>query len=285
MGANYVRHAAYQYSGPTAAFAYKSLDLKGIKRVFLLGPSHKLSLRGCAISSHAFYATPLGNLKLDQTTIQELKATKKFAPWRPALEEAEHSLEMHLPYIYKMCTLEESFRSPTDYPLLIPILVGETDGELHQTYGEILAKYMEEKDTVFVVSSDFCHWGKRSFDYTYYLPASPSADAAGYSLQSKDRNPTNPPIHESIKRLDMMAMAAIKGGRLDDFLANLKKTRNTVCGRHPIALIMAALELLRCEDKLKGETGLFKLLEYQQSSKVTDISDSSVSYISAVAVL
>jgi MEMO1 family protein len=190
-----------------------------------------------------------------------------------------------LPYIYKMCSLEKSFKSPNDYPLLIPILVGETDSENHRTYGEILAKYMEEKDTAFIVSSDFCHWGKRSFDYTYYLPASPSADAAGYSLQSKDESPKNPPIHESIKRLDMMAMAAIKGGKLEDFLANLKMTRNTVCGRHPIALIMAALELLRSENKLQGENGLFKLLEYQQSSRVTDIRDSSVSYVSAVAVV
>ncbi|KAJ2884564.1 hypothetical protein IWW38_005415, partial [Coemansia aciculifera] len=33
-------HAGLSYSGETAAYAYKSIDTTGIKRVFILGPSH-----------------------------------------------------------------------------------------------------------------------------------------------------------------------------------------------------------------------------------------------------
>ncbi|KAF8271477.1 memo-like protein-domain-containing protein [Lactarius quietus] len=37
-------HAGYSYSGPTAAWAYKSISTTGIKRVFILGPSHHIYL-------------------------------------------------------------------------------------------------------------------------------------------------------------------------------------------------------------------------------------------------
>jgi AmmeMemoRadiSam system protein B len=224
----------------------------------------------------------LGDLKLDQQTIKELQSSKKFDPWNTRAEEDEHSLEMHLPYIYKM--LSRSFSSSEDFPLLVPILVGATSGASERMYGEILAPYLIDPTSVFVVSSDFCHWGER-FQYTYYLPAS-SANAKGYSLSRRDKAPIEPPIHESIGQLDKMAMDAIEEGRHAGFLDNLKQTGNTVCGRHPIGIVMAALEILKESGKISGEdNGRFKFTRYERSNDVKDIKDSSVSYASAVAVL
>lgn len=201
-------------------------------------------------------------------------------------DEDEHSMEMHLPYIYKMLSL--SFTSAAEFPPLIPILVGSTKAHVEESYGEILAPYLADPTSVFVISSDFCHWGLR-FQYTYYLPASPSSAAAttgGYSLRRRDGNPTNPPIHESIGRVDKMAMDAIETGKHKYFLDNLKETQNTVCGRHPIGVVMAAIEVLEKENKVSGEgKGKFKFVRYERSSEVEDISDSSVSYASAYAVL
>jgi len=138
-------------------------------------------------------------------------------------DETEHSMEMHLPYIYKMLSL--TFKSAAEFPLLIPILVGNTDPSVEREYGKILAPYLADPTSVFVVSSDFCHWGSR-FQYTRYLPASPSSGAAsspgGYSLKRHDKKPTNPPIYESISRLDRMAMDAIETGKHDNFLENLR---------------------------------------------------------------
>ena len=277
------RHAGYSYSGPAAAWAYKALDLSKARRIFLLGPSHTFYLPGCALSSHSYYATPFGNIALDQPTIEELKSTDKFDTWKRSSEVAEHSLEMHLPYLYKM--ISQTFKSPDEYPLLIPILVGGTSASSEQSYGRIFAPYLADPTSVFVVSSDFCHWGER-FQYTYYLPASPSGLSEGCSLKRRDKKPMNPLIHESIGRLDKLAMDAIEGGRHQDFLDNLKETGNTVCGRHPIGIIMAALEKLQDEDKiLEKDRGRFTFIRYERSSDVEDIKDSSVSYASAVAVL
>lgn len=50
---------------------------------------------------------------------------------------------------------------------LVPIMVGSTSYDMEQYYGKVLSKYFDEEGTVFVISSDFCHWGSR-FNYTYY---------------------------------------------------------------------------------------------------------------------
>lgn len=279
-------HAGYSYSGPAAAWAYKSLDLSKAKRIFLLGPSHAWYLDRCALSKHAGYATPLGDLAIDTATVQELADTGEFLRMSTSQDETEHSLEMHLPYIYKM--LSRQFSSPADFPTLVPILVGNTNAAAERRFGAILAKYLADESSVFIVSSDFCHWGPR-FQYTYYLPASPSAEArdtsGGYSLSRKDKNPTQPPIHESIGRLDRLAMDAIEGGQHKQFLDNLKETGNTVCGRHPIGVTMAAIEKLKEDELVDGEKGKFKFVRYERSNEVVRVDDGSVSYASAYAIL
>lgn len=97
-------HAGYSYSGPPAAWAYKAIDWSNCRRVFLLGPSHHFYLTGCALSQCDQYATPLGNLKIDLEVVEELRGTGMFDDMELEDDEAEHSLEMHLPYIYKMFT-------------------------------------------------------------------------------------------------------------------------------------------------------------------------------------
>ena len=273
------RHAGYEHSGSTAAWAYQYLDLSNAKHIFLLGPSHKRYLSGCALSTHSHYATPLGHLKLDREVIKELLATKKFIAWDKESEGLEHSLEMHLPYIYKM--ISKQFKSDSEHPTLIPILVGGTSAASERFYGQILAPYLAQPTSVFVVSSDFCHWGLR-FEYTTYIPE----DDKLTDLEPGQPNPTNPPILESIAHLDKLAMDAIEGGKHQDFLDNLRETRNTVCGRHPIGVIMAALEVLERDGKISGQgNGRFKFIQYKRNDDVKDIYGSSVSYASAVAVL
>lgn len=278
-------HAGYSYSGPAAAWAYKSLDLSKSKRIFLLGPSHAWYLDQCALSKHTKYATPLGDLVIDKATVQELANTGEFLTMNTDQDETEHSLEMHLPYIYKM--LSQQFSSPSEFPTLVPILVGSTNTAAEKKFGTILAKYLADEGSVFIVSSDFCHWGPR-FQYTYYLPASPSAEArdtsGGYSLSRRDRSPTQPPIYESIGRLDRLAMDAIEGGKHEHFLDDLKETGNTVCGRHPIGVTMAAIEKLKEDRLLDEEKGKFKFVRYERSNEVVRVDDGSVSYASAYAI-
>jgi hypothetical protein len=87
------------------------------KRIFLLGPSHHYHFTTCALSKCTTYQTPLGDLKLDLETITELQSSGKFMQMTRSQDEDEHSLEMHLPYIYKMLSLYGFCSQPKNQPL------------------------------------------------------------------------------------------------------------------------------------------------------------------------
>ena len=149
-----VPHAGYSYSGPAAAWGYKNVDAGAeVRRVFLLGPSHHVFLRRCALSKCAAYATPLGDLAVDRGVYEELRATGHFVDMDVDVDEAEHSLELHLPYIFKCFEVLPE----RDRPTLVPIMVGALSTNAEATYGEILAPYLDDDANLFIVSSDFCH--------------------------------------------------------------------------------------------------------------------------------
>ncbi|CBX94676.1 hypothetical protein IAQ61_009360 [Plenodomus lingam] len=271
-------HAGYSYSGPAAAWAYKTVDWTNAKRVFLLGPSHHYYLTGAATTGCDNYGTPLGDLIVDTALVKEIQTKWQLEVMSKSVDEDEHSLEMHLPYIHKMLSLNNpSFQSSPSSVPLVPIMIGNTDPSTESHYGALLAPYLSDPSNIFVVSSDFCHWGSR-FRYTYYQPADGSA---AMTLRSSSRVPPEYPIHESIAAVDRESMAAVESGEHTRFLEQLRKTGNTVCGRHPIGVFMAAVE----KAEMDGGKGRFKFLRYERSGLVESVKDSSVSYCSGFAVL
>ncbi|KAL8276918.1 hypothetical protein RQP46_010646 [Phenoliferia psychrophenolica] len=144
-------HAGYSYSGATAAWAYKSVDVSAIERVFILGPSHHAYMDGCALSTCTEYATPLGSLVLDREAIKELAATGKFLEMDLQTDEDEHSVEMHLPYVRKIFADKQI--------KIVPILVGSISSSKELFFGSILAPYLASPSTLFIISSDFCWSG------------------------------------------------------------------------------------------------------------------------------
>lgn len=40
-------------------------------------------------------------------------------------------------------------------------MVGNITPEQEKAYGELLSPYFDDENTVFCISSDFCHWGAR----------------------------------------------------------------------------------------------------------------------------
>jgi hypothetical protein len=139
-------HAGYIYSGPIAATAYGCLApwRDEIRRVVLLGPSHHVPLRGLATSSAEYFLTPLGPVQLDlgaMLTLQELP----FVRQRDDAHVAEHSLEVHLPFL--QVALEE-FR-------LIPLVVGDANPT---EVAEALDRVWDGDETLIVVSTDLSHY-------------------------------------------------------------------------------------------------------------------------------
>ena len=137
------------YCGSTGAFAYKEIEPAGIDRVFVLGPSHKRYFTDCALPSGAIkaYDTPLGPFHLDKNIIAELHETGLFSEISKEIDEREHSIEMHLPWI--------SFVMKGHEFELVPVLVGDIEDA--KLYGSVFARYLQDSRNLFVISSDFCH--------------------------------------------------------------------------------------------------------------------------------
>ena len=108
-------HAGYQYSGPTAAHAYRLLEGRRdrIRRVVLLGPAHRVYLQGMAVPSVDAFKTPFGDVMIDAEAVGKVLDL----PGMQVSDEAhadEHSLEVHLPFLQ---TVLDDFS-------LVPIVVG-----------------------------------------------------------------------------------------------------------------------------------------------------------------
>lgn len=168
---------------------------------------------------------------------------------------------------------------PSAFPPLTPIMIGNTNPSTESALGRILAPALADPSTAFVISSDFAHWGSR-FRYTLYRqPGNPSVNLTASSKPSSTY-----PIHESIKAVDFDCMGACESGSHHVWLETLEDTSNTVCGRHPIGVMMAAIEVVRKQEGKQGAGG-FKFVRYERSSEVKRVSESSVSYASAFAVI
>ncbi|NKN33779.1 AmmeMemoRadiSam system protein B [Marichromatium bheemlicum] len=145
-----VPHAGYRYSGAIAAHAYATLVRARtlIDRVVLLGPAHRVALRGAATSAATAFATPLGEIPLDQVAIARVLAFDGVRTLEEAHAE-EHSLEVQLPFLQR--TLDDFS--------LIPLVVGETPTADLVTLLETL---WGGEETLIVVSSDLSHYHRRA---------------------------------------------------------------------------------------------------------------------------
>ena len=93
-----VPHAGYVYSGFTANLAYFSCKNKNPKRVIVIGPSHRVYLKGASVSLYDEYETPLGNILIDKKFSENLIKEYDFLDFNIECE-FEHSTETQMPFI------------------------------------------------------------------------------------------------------------------------------------------------------------------------------------------
>ena len=136
-------HAGYIYSGRTAAHAAEILDGKAFSKVIILGPDHRVGFKNGAISSAAAYETPLGLLKLHPDAVRLKNRYDCFRPV-PASDQAEHSIEVILPFLQVFLN---------DFQI-VPIVMGP--GDVPQYASAINGIYDDQ--TLLVVSSDLSHY-------------------------------------------------------------------------------------------------------------------------------
>jgi AmmeMemoRadiSam system protein B/AmmeMemoRadiSam system protein A len=235
--AGIVPHAGLRYSGGVAATFYAALRGQTVRRVFLLGPSHHVAFDGIALPAPEVtaYGTPLGDLTLDREVLQTLRGKPGFGG-PPAAHGPEHSLEMEVIFLAAVAPRA----------LLVPLVVGRVGGpaEAKALARELLP--LVGRDDVVIASSDFTHYGP-SFSYVPFVSDVPAR----------------------LAELADHATAALVAADAHAFQAHLEQTRDTICGREPIMLLLALLP-----SETRGER-----LAFDTSGRMTTF-ESSVSYVS-----
>jgi AmmeMemoRadiSam system protein B/AmmeMemoRadiSam system protein A len=139
-------HAGFIYSGPIAGSAYALLApwRQRIRRVVLLGPSHRVALRGLAASHARAFTTPLGEVAVDRAALAGLADLPQLG-FSDAAHAQEHSLEVQLPFLQRVL---ERFT-------LVPLVVGRATPD---EVAEVLERLWGGDETLIVISSDLSHY-------------------------------------------------------------------------------------------------------------------------------
>jgi hypothetical protein len=139
-------HAGFAFSGAVAASAYALLAPRrgDIRRVVILGPAHRVALKGMALHPAVAFETPLGRLAVDWAGARRLLPLADVridaAPFA-----GEHSIETQLPFI----------QSLLGDVAILPVLVGECAPDV---VAAALARVWGGPETAIVISSDLSHF-------------------------------------------------------------------------------------------------------------------------------
>lgn len=144
-----VPHAGWAYSGTTAALAY-ALLAKGrgtIRRVVIVGPTHRVAVRGIAMSTAGTWQTPLGTIPVDvdaERAVLDMGTTRLIV--NDPTHVSEHAVEVQVPFLQ---------RTLGDGIAIVPLNAGDATAD---EVGDVLRALWGGPETVIVISSDLSHY-------------------------------------------------------------------------------------------------------------------------------
>ena len=168
-------HAGHRYSGPVAAYAFRTIQGNSYDTVAILSPYHQGHSTPLLTSAHSSYHTPLGDVALDQAALDKFNQQLAEAcdeTATPLAQDREHAIEIELPFL--QVALAGEFK-------LLPIMFASVDPGLANEAGKALATVLKGKRTLLIASTDLSHFYPEAIanrlDHTM-LDAIASFDAA-----------------------------------------------------------------------------------------------------------
>ena len=160
-----VPHAGYVYSGTAAALAYALLERGrgSVTRAVIVGPTHRVAVRGVACSTAAAFETPLGTVPVDIAAERKALGLSVNEPLRsgtharpgasaPAMivngptHAQEHAVEVQIPFLQTVLGPDLT---------IVPLNAGDATP---QEAGDVLRALWGGPETVIVISSDLSHY-------------------------------------------------------------------------------------------------------------------------------
>lgn len=203
-----VPHAGYNYSGTVATSVYRLCNPK-IKKIIILAPSHHSKFTGVALPAFDEYKTPLGSVKVHTADINKLIGHSLFNINKTIYQE-EHALEIELPLIQTFFNKDLT---------IVPLIIGSINCQQAASIAKQI-KPLIDLQTLCVVSTDFTHYGKQ-FNF----------------------EPFTDHLELNIKNLDSQLIELIEAGKCTPFTEFVNKTGATICGLHPLKILLNLLEI------------------------------------------
>jgi len=138
-----VPHAGVMYSGFTANIALRLLSNSNVKRVVIIGPSHRVYLKGTSIGEFDTYHTPLGALTIDKALVADLK--ERFDLDFIPEAHHEHSTEVQIPFV----------KTYMPEVAVVELVYGDESAE---NLAKIIGYLLEDIETAVVISTDLSHY-------------------------------------------------------------------------------------------------------------------------------
>jgi AmmeMemoRadiSam system protein B/AmmeMemoRadiSam system protein A len=140
-------HAGYRFSGQVAAYGYKEIRDRDIKKIILMGPSHYVGFKGASIYTKGSFRTPLGEVKINEKLATGLLDETVDIRFYPEAYEKEHSLEVQLPFLQ---TVLKDFT-------IVPILISSPTKQTVEHLISRLTEMLDDK-TLIIASTDLSHY-------------------------------------------------------------------------------------------------------------------------------
>ena len=154
-------HAGQKYSGEVAGYAFAALRGLRPDLVAVLGPMHRPFAEPLLTTKHEAYFTPLGNIHVDETALNDLDVLLKSEVGfglTPVRRDPEHSLEIELPFLQRLFQHEWK---------LLPVMVRALEERVSEGLGKALATVLRDRKFVLVASTDLSHFFKQDVALTY----------------------------------------------------------------------------------------------------------------------
>lgn len=199
-----VPHAGIEFSGRTAAKAYKLIQGIDSLTVIMLGPSHRVDIKQAAVFDKGCWRTPLGDVSVDEEIVDQLLKKDNFFARLPSAHYYEHSLEVQLIFLQRVL---KNFK-------IVPIMLLFPSYEECLRVGKAVARVAKDKKVLFIASSDLYH------GYSY------EEAKASDSLTLKTMEKLNPQLfYQAVQE-------------------SYRKDKPVACGGHAIVTMMIAAQEL-----------------------------------------
>lgn len=142
-----VPHAGYQYSGHTAAYAYKLIKKSGKNTFLIIGPNHSGFPSYPAIYRNGYWSTPMGYARINSELSEKLLLKSDIIRDDKEAHTTEHSIEVQLPFLQYIFMDKFSFT---------PLILGSQSPSVARDIAETIGTITEKP--FIIVSSDFNHY-------------------------------------------------------------------------------------------------------------------------------